>query len=132
MMMINCFKVKQGLISLVIALGMFFVVSINNNASADVNSVDTLTSSNQVYSVNTSQELQTKQKRNGWKTWIIKKAAQLLAAKLGSKSAADIANYLTGFEDDLQSGIQSYLTSRCGWNSNAAYWTAKSIIFAVF
>lgn len=43
------------------------------------------------------------------KVSLIKKAAKILAAKLGEKSIADIADYLFDWEDNLQQGIENYL-----------------------
>lgn len=67
-----------------------------------------------------------------WKTTLIKAAAKLLAAKLGEKSIADFTDFLFGWEGSLQNGIQYYLIHYAHWNSTAAYWTAKSIVFILF
>lgn len=67
-----------------------------------------------------------------WKTAIIKKAAKLLAAKIGSKSVADITDYLFEWENDLQTGMENYLVYKLGWNRTAAHWTAKSVMFILF
>ncbi|MED3352976.1 hypothetical protein P4388_31140 [Bacillus thuringiensis] len=67
-----------------------------------------------------------------WKTALVKKAAKLLAAKIGSKSVADITDYLFEWEDDLQQGMENYLVYKLGWNKTAAHWTAKSVMFILF
>ncbi|MDA2566429.1 hypothetical protein PDQ34_21010 [Bacillus cereus] len=67
-----------------------------------------------------------------WKAAIIKKAAKLLAAKIGSKSVADITDYLFEWEDNLEQGMQNYLVYKLGWNKTAAHWTAKSVMFILF
>ncbi|MGG0256904.1 hypothetical protein ABEY61_28330 [Bacillus toyonensis] len=67
-----------------------------------------------------------------WKISIVKKAAQLLAIKIGSKSVADITDYLLSWEDDLQQGMENYLVYELGWDQSVAYWTAKSVMFIIF
>ncbi|MCY9512239.1 hypothetical protein M5W68_20225 [Paenibacillus larvae] len=66
------------------------------------------------------------------KVSLIKKAAKILAAKLGEKSIADIADYLFDWEDNLQQGIENYLVDKAGWNTTVAHWTAKTIMFILF
>lgn len=70
--------------------------------------------------------------KSKWKAAVIRKAAQILAAKIGSKSVADITNYLFEWEDDLQEGMEHYLVDELGWNETAAHWTAKSVMFVLF
>jgi len=67
-----------------------------------------------------------------WKTAIIKKAAALIAAKVGSKTVADITNFLFSWEDDLQMGIEKALIKYGHFNKTVAHWTAKSIMFILF
>lgn len=67
---------------------------------------------------------------------IVKKVAQavvkVLGAKMASKSVTDIVNFLTDFEGDIQTGIQSFLVQKLHFNSDVAYWTAKTVMFLVF
>ncbi|ETW67312.1 hypothetical protein N577_013645 [Lacticaseibacillus rhamnosus 2166] len=71
-----------------------------------------------------------------WKVAVIKAvfkaAAKVLGAKMGEKTLSDWVNYLTNFEGDMQDGIQSFLVTQMGWNSTAAYWTARTIVFLAF
>ena len=67
-----------------------------------------------------------------WKTSVIKKIAKLIAAKVGAKSVSSIMDFLTGWEGQLQDGIQYYLEKYCHFNSTVAYWTAKTIVFLAF
>ena len=62
---------------------------------------------------------------------VIRKAASLLAKKMGQKSIAEISDFLFGWQDDLEAGIAAYLL-RNGWNREVANWTAKSIMFIIF
>ncbi|CAK1250505.1 hypothetical protein [Fructobacillus fructosus] len=66
-----------------------------------------------------------------WKTAIIKAAARILAAKLGEKSVADWTDFLFDWEDNFEGGIRYALIHYGNFNSTAAYWTARSIVFAV-
>lgn len=71
-----------------------------------------------------------------WKISVIKAvfkaAAKVLGAKMGEKTLSDWVNYLTNFEGGMEDGIQSFLVNRMGWNSTAAYWTARTIVFLAF
>lgn len=82
---------------------------------------------NQYAKQHPSTKIQTK-----WKTSIIKAIAKLIIAKTGEKSAADVTDFLFGWEGDLQSGIEHYLVHHEHWNKTVAYWTAKSIMFIAF
>lgn len=65
------------------------------------------------------------------KTKAIKKLAKWLAAKVGSKTIADITDYLFGWQDDLQTGAENFLVDH-GWNRTVAHWSVKSIMFVLF
>lgn len=67
----------------------------------------------------------------GVKTSIIKKAAKLLAAKVGSATIAEVTDFLFGWQNDLQTGMEVFLINH-GWNKTVAHWTAKSIMFVLF
>jgi len=67
-----------------------------------------------------------------WKTAILKEIIKITAGVLGEKTAADLSDFLFGWEGSLQSGIEHYLVKKCGWNKTAAYWYAKSVIFILF
>ena len=68
---------------------------------------------------------------SGVSSTVIRKAASLLAKKMGQKSIAEISDFLFGWQDDLEAGIAAYLL-RNGWNRDVTNWTAKSIIFIIF
>jgi hypothetical protein len=71
-----------------------------------------------------------------WKIALIKSAikygAKLIGKKLEGKTLTDAVNYLTGFEDNIQDGIQNTLVKYLHVNSNVAYWTAKTVVFVFF
>lgn len=60
------------------------------------------------------------------------KAAKLFGVKISEKSIADFSDFLFGWQDDLENGIKTFLVKNLGWNSTAAEWTAKTIMFVAF
>src|SRR5699024_7291222 len=71
-----------------------------------------------------------------WKLAIIKKAikyaARILGTKLSEKGLADIIDYLTDFEDDLQTGFENAFVKYLHVSRTAAHWAAKTIMFIFF
>lgn len=66
-----------------------------------------------------------------WKIAAIKKAARFISKKLGTKTVAEISDFLFGWQDNLEEGI-ALLLLRNGWNREVARWTARSIMFIIF
>lgn len=71
-----------------------------------------------------------------WKTAVLKKAvkyaANLLKVKIGGKSLTSIVNYLTGFEGNIQKGMENGLVKYLHVNRTAAKWAAKTVMFIFF
>lgn len=71
-----------------------------------------------------------------WKVSVIKSAAKyalkLVGSKLGEKSLADFIDYLTGFEGNIQKGIEKGLIKYAHVNKDVAYWAAKTVVFIFF
>ncbi|RMC41975.1 MULTISPECIES: hypothetical protein [unclassified Lactobacillus] len=71
-----------------------------------------------------------------WEVGVIKEAVKyavkLVGAKLGEKSLADFVDYLTGFEGNIQEGIEKGLIKYLHVNKNVAYWAAKTVVFIFF
>ena len=65
----------------------------------------------------------------GWKSAAVKKAAKWLAGVIGSKSVADITDYLFEWQDDLEAGCENFLVDECGWDEDVAHWTVKTASF---
>lgn len=63
---------------------------------------------------------------------VLMKAAKIFGVKMSEKSFAEFSNFLFGWQDDLQSGIETFLVNNLHWNRVAAEWTAKTIMFVVF
>lgn len=63
---------------------------------------------------------------------VMLKASKAFGVKMAEKTVADWTDYLLGWQDDLQDGIENFLIDKCGWNREAASWTAKTIMFIVF
>lgn len=66
-----------------------------------------------------------------WKTAVIKKAAEIIAAKTGEKSVAEVTDFLFEWEDDLQTGMEKALVKYGHFNDTVAHWTAKSVMFVL-
>ena len=77
-------------------------------------------------------EIMDKQPTERWKSAAIRKVAKWIAAKVGSKSVADITDYLFEWEDDLQKGIENWLVEKTGMLRSDAYWIAKTAMFIAF
>lgn len=71
-----------------------------------------------------------------WKVAILKKAvkyvAKLVGAKLSAKTLTDFVNYLTGFEDNVQTGLEKGLVKYLHVNKAVAKWAAKTAMFIFF
>lgn len=71
-----------------------------------------------------------------WKVAVLKQAikyaAKLVGTKLSEKGLADFVNYLTGFEDNIQSGLENGLVKYCHVNRTVAKWAAKTVVFIFF
>ncbi|EMF0060829.1 hypothetical protein PFZ79_002686 [Enterococcus hirae] len=71
-----------------------------------------------------------------WKVTLLKEAvkyaAKLLKRKIGEKTLADFVNYLTGFEDNIQQGLENGMVKFFHINRNTARWVAKTVVFIFF
>lgn len=71
-----------------------------------------------------------------WKITVIKEAikyaAKLLGKKLGEKTLADFVNYLTGFEDNIQQGLENGMVKYLHVSRSTAKWVAKTVVFIFF
>ncbi len=74
--------------------------------------------------------------QKNWKITLLKKAikyaARLIGAKLGEKKLTDFVNYLTGFEDNIQQGLENGMVKFFHVNRNTARWVAKTVVFIFF
>lgn len=68
---------------------------------------------------------------NLWKLSVAKKIAEYGAKAFGIRFRIEALDFFLDTSNSIQNGIQRYLIS-IGWNSSAAYWTARAITFAIF
>ncbi|MCH9265922.1 hypothetical protein [Pediococcus acidilactici] len=71
-----------------------------------------------------------------WKLTLLKKAvkygAKLIGKKLKNKTLASIVNYLTGFENNIQKGLEKAFIKYLHVSKSTAKWVAKTLVFIFF
>lgn len=63
---------------------------------------------------------------------VLNKATKIFGVKLKEKAISDFTDFLFEWQDSLQNGIEYFLANKLGWNSSAAHWAAKTIMFVAF
>ncbi|KAF0392063.1 MULTISPECIES: hypothetical protein [Lactobacillaceae] len=90
----------------------------------------------QQYQILQDRETQSNEPTTRWKLSVLKKAvkyaAQLVGTKIKEKTLTEFVNYLTDFEDDMQTGLENGMVKYFHVNRTTAKWVAKTVMFVIF